>query len=47
MGEGVGEIIEGTCEHHGKTKFLYGYCQGGHDGISVCLKCCQEIGKAI
>jgi hypothetical protein len=28
MGEGVGELVEGHCEHHGNTKFLYGYNQG-------------------
>jgi len=43
MGKGTGEVIEGSCEHHGHTKFLNGYNQGGHDSVSVCLECCQEI----
>jgi hypothetical protein len=47
MGEGAGEIIDGSCEHHGNTKFLSGYNQGGHDSVSVCLECCREIANKL
>jgi hypothetical protein len=47
MGEGAGELTEGSCEHHGRTKFLYGYNQGGHDGVLVCLECCREIANKL
>ena len=47
MGEGTGEVIEGRCEHHGLTKFLSGYNQGGHDSVAVCLECCREIANKL
>ena len=45
MGEGTATIIKGTCPYHGQTNFLYGYNQGGHDSVTVCLKCCVEVEK--
>lgn len=43
MGEGVACFVDVFCEKHGESKGLYGYNQGGHDGMTICLKCCKEI----
>jgi hypothetical protein len=48
MGEGpAAELVDCNCQIHGKTKAIYGYNQGGHDSMSVCLKCCEEIIKTL
>jgi hypothetical protein len=43
MGEGVASLVDVICKKHGKTTGIYGYNQGGYDGMSICLKCCKEI----
>jgi hypothetical protein len=43
FGEGPAEVETRTCEFHGKAPHISGYNQGGHDGMSICLLCCQEI----
>jgi hypothetical protein len=43
MGEGTAELTEVDCKIHGKQKGIYGYNQGGHDGVDICIQCCKEI----
>jgi hypothetical protein len=43
MGEGPAELVTMKCPIHGEQEALYGYNQGGHDGVTLCLKCCREI----
>lgn len=47
MGEGTAMLQTINCKIHGEQPALFGYNQGGHDGVDICLKCCQEIVKAI
>lgn len=42
-GEGAVDIFKSLCNIHGETYFISGYNQGGHDSVSICLKCCSEI----
>jgi hypothetical protein len=43
MGEGTAELTEVNCKIHGRQKGIYGYNQGGHDGMSICVECCKAI----
>jgi hypothetical protein len=45
MGEGKAELDSTICKIHGSQPALYGYNQGGHDGMCICLRCCKEIAE--
>lgn len=48
MGEGFAELYMDFCDRHNSEQIhLFGYNQGGYDGVAVCLKCCREISSLV
>lgn len=43
MGEDAAIIQDIDCGIHGKNIGLFASNQGGHDGVEICLKCCEKV----